>query len=355
VIARKRKTTKKAAVKRRRNTKAPSAKQLAARKRFALAAKARSKKAAKKRNTTIIKKARKVVVLNPGKVVRRKVRNGYMDLVIRGTAEKTAQGWKVGKKTIPQGKGIASISSGYYLDKSTGTIFAKRARNVAAGFYDGSGAFHPIRSAEDYDPGVAGETGGKPRHTRSKKKRAAVKKASATARHKAATKARKKTTTRLATRALSRSVPLKKTRRRNSSTAIDNRKEFAGKYTGDLTLHFPQKSLTGLSTLGPLVSLQGEFGTIKPTKGGVYYCQDAKGRIHIGAKSDDDLWARVKENLGAVHRVEYRAAKPHLGYPQVITWYHDFEAPYPILKSDGQGGLLQTGGGYKIKREGIVG
>lgn len=144
-------------------------------------------------------------------------------------------------------------------------------------------------------------------------------------------------------------------KRRNSSTAIDNRKEFAGKYTGDLTLHFPQKSLTGLSTLGPLVLLQGDFGTIKPTKGGVYYCQDAKGRIHIGAKSDDDLWARVKENLGEVHRVEYRAAKPHLGYPKVITWYHDFEAPYPILKSDGQGGLLQVGGGYKIRREGIVG
>jgi len=145
-------------------------------------------------------------------------------------------------------------------------------------------------------------------------------------------------------------------KRRNSSTAaIDNRKEFAGKYSGDLNLHFPQKNLTGLSTLGPLVSLQGEFGTIKPTKGGVYYCQDAKGRIHIGAKSDDDLWARVKENLGAVRRVEYRAAKPHLGYPKVITWYHDFEAPYPVLKSDGKGGLAQVGGGYTIKREGIVG
>lgn len=144
-------------------------------------------------------------------------------------------------------------------------------------------------------------------------------------------------------------------KRNSSSTAIDNRKEFAGKYSGDLTLHFPQKSLTGLSTLGPLVLLKGQFGEIKPTKGGVYYCQDAKGRIHIGAKSDDDLWARVKENLGEVRRVEYRAAKPHLGYPKAITWFHDFEAPYPILKSDGNGGLLQVGGGYKIRREGIVG
>lgn len=275
------------AAKKRRNAKAPSAKQLAARRKFAAAARARSKAAkvkkttAKKRNKTIIKKAKKVIVLNPGKAVRRKVRNGYLNLVIKGTAEKTPQGWKVGKKVITQGKGITSISSGYYLDKATGMIFAKRARNAPA-------------------------------------KKAAKK-------------------------------------RNASPSAISNRKEFAGKYSGDLTLNFPQKSLTGLSTLGPLVLLRGEFGTIKPTKGGVYYCQDAKGRIHIGAKSGDDLWARVKETLGKVERVEYRAAKPHLGYPKVTTWYHDFDAPYPILKADGKGGLLQVGGGYKIRREGIVG
>lgn len=126
----------KAASKKRRSNKAPSAKQLAARRKFAAAAKARSKaaKAARprKRNKTIIKKALKVIVLNPGTVVRRKVRNSHMDLVIRGTAEKTAKGWKVGRKVIAQGKGITPISSGYYLDKATGTIFAKRARNKAA-------------------------------------------------------------------------------------------------------------------------------------------------------------------------------------------------------------------------------
>ena len=238
------KTTKKAAVKRKRNTKKPSAKQLAARKRFALAAKARSKAA----------KAKKAAAK-------------------KATAKKAAAKRR----------------------NSTTIIRAKRIDHLdVSKVHNG------------------------------KKKTAKV-----------------KTVT---------------TKRRNSSqSAIDNRKEFAGKYTGDLTLHFPQKSLTGLSTLGPLVLLQGDFGTIKPTKGGVYYCQDAKGRIHIGAKSDDDLWARVKENLGEVRRVEYRAAKPHLGYPKVITWYHDFESPYPILKSDGQGGLAQVGGGYKIRREGIVG
>lgn len=125
-------TARKAASKKRRSTKAPSKAQLAARAKFAAAAKARSKKA---KNKTIIKAKTiqhlDVSKIHNGKTTRRKYRNGYLDLVIKGTAEKTTQGWKVGSKTIPQGKGIAPISSGYYLDKATGMIFAKRARNGA--------------------------------------------------------------------------------------------------------------------------------------------------------------------------------------------------------------------------------
>lgn len=176
---------------------------------------------AKVKNKTIISKPKRVIVLNPGAMVRRKVRNSYMDLVIRGTAEKTPQGWRVGKKVIPQGRGIATVSSGYYLDKATGTIFAKRARNVAEGFYDASGVFHPIRSSVDYDGGTAGEGGGKPRRTRSKKKRAAARKASATARHRASIKSRKATTSRLASRSLFRSVTLPRMRKINPQLSED--------------------------------------------------------------------------------------------------------------------------------------
>jgi hypothetical protein len=134
----KKRIARKAATKKRRSNKAPSAKQLAARRKFALAAKARAKAAkAKKRtrNKTIIKAKRidhlDVSRIHNGQTTRRKIRNSYVNLVIRGTAEKTPGGWKVGRKTIPSGKGIASISSGYYLDKATGTIFAKRTRNAA--------------------------------------------------------------------------------------------------------------------------------------------------------------------------------------------------------------------------------
>lgn len=166
-----------------------------------------------------------VVFRNPAKAqsTRRKYRNGYLDLVIMGHAKKTPSGWSLGGKTFKQGKGIVPASrAGYYLDRATGTVFSKKARNVAQGAYYGS-SFHPYRSSPDYDPAIAGETGGKPRRTRSKKKRAAVKRAIRTATDKAETRQRKSTTSRLASRSLSRSAGILKgsgsRRQRNSSTS----------------------------------------------------------------------------------------------------------------------------------------
>jgi len=148
---------------------------------------------------------------NPTKSTRRKYRNGYLDLVIHGHAKKTPAGWSLGGKTFKQGKGIVPASKrGYYLDLGTGTVFSKKARNVAQGFFDGNGVFHPIRSSSDYDAGTAGETGKKPIRTRSKKRKTALKKASQTARLKAETKRRKSTTSRLASRSLSKSAGILK-------------------------------------------------------------------------------------------------------------------------------------------------
>lgn len=151
--------------------------------------------------------------LNPAR--RLKVRNKYIDLVIRGYAKKTPQGWQVGSgrnsKTVAQGRGTAKLSSGYYLDKATGAVYAKRERNIAQGFYDASG-FHPIRASEDYDPATAGETGRKSKTTRSRKKLASKKKAASTARTRSAVKSRKATTSRLAGRSLKRSAGMLKTR-----------------------------------------------------------------------------------------------------------------------------------------------
>lgn len=352
-------TARKAATKR-RISKAPSAKQLAARKKFALAAKARSKaaKAKKARNKTIIKAKRidhlDVSKIHNGKVIRRKYRNGYLDLVIRGTAEKTNAGWKVGKKTIPQGKGVAPLSSGYYLDKATGMIFAKRERNVAAGFYDGSGVFHPIRSSADYDGGTAGETGGKARHTRSKKKRAAAKKASATARHRAATTTRKKTTSRLASRSLFRSVPLKK--KRNPSV-----KELREKFTGltsrkTSVMTASEETPTNLAKLGKLILIKTRGGEIKPASGTNWLCADAKGKLHI-ATTASRIVDGPQHDFGEVLQVEYEARKPHLGYGKQTIFFHKMgedSGKRPTLYADGKGGLKFRGGNYRIEREGIV-
>lgn len=68
-----------------------------------------------------------VVSMNPTRRI--KVRNKYIDLVIKGQAKKTPDGWKVGKKTFAQGRGTVNVSSGYYLDRHTGIVYAKRERN----------------------------------------------------------------------------------------------------------------------------------------------------------------------------------------------------------------------------------
>lgn len=355
--ASKKRVTRKAATKKRRSNKAPSAKQLAARRKFAMAAKSRAKAAkAKKRtrNKTIIK-AKRVLVLNPGSIVRRKVRNSYMDLVIRGTAEKTPQGWKVGKKVIPQGKGIATVSSGYYLDKATGTVFAKRARNVAQGFYDASGVFHPIRSSADYDGGTAGEGGGKPRRTRSKKRQAAARKASATARHRASTKSRKATTSRLASRSLFRSVPLKKKRRN------PNVRELREKFTGTAsrktaTMNASEGTPASLAKLGKLILIKTQRGTIQPASGTTWLCADAKGKLHLTTTAAR-LIDGPAQNFGEVSQIEYEAIKPHLGHKRPTIFFHKMGeegGKRPVLIADGKGGLKLRGGSYRIEREGIV-
>jgi len=55
----------------------------------------------------------------------------------------------------------------------------KSAKNVAMGFHDLRGVFHPIRASADYDPGRAGESGGTRRKKKAKAKRPVAKKKAA--------------------------------------------------------------------------------------------------------------------------------------------------------------------------------
>lgn len=144
-------------------------------------------------------------------------------------------------------------------------------------------------------------------------------------------------------------------RRRNESGAEARREEFAGKVTGYKDLFFSEGTPQGLSTLGPLRLIRTAVGDIQPVNGGAWLCQDAKGKLFIGASSERPLWNGTAQSFGAVKRVEYECAKPHLGEPGKVIWFHDFEAPLPELHADGHGGLRFVGGGYTIQREGIVG
>jgi len=376
---------------------------------------------------------------------------GYTDLVIRGIAKKTPTGWKVGSKSFPQGKGTVKVSSNYYLDRATGTVYAKRQRNpfdtsqkfsslsdaelsakyskaktefrglekekravylalnrkeeevtkaweqgrppqslldsyksakrlyeetyshaaklddwiaraadelksrhksrknVAQGFYDASGIFHPIRSSADYDEGRVGTV------TRKKAAKKAKAKAGSSARF-GATKKAKSSVKSLASRRLVRTTSTGKrlkSRKRNDG-ATERREEFAGKSTGHKELYFPKGTPGGLSTLGPLVLICTEVGDLQPQANGLYLAQDGKEKLYVGSARNGAM-AEPDTDFRKVTRIEYRCKKPHLGESKDVIWFHDFEAPLPRLRSDSDGALHFEGGDYRIKREGIVG
>lgn len=369
--------------------------------------------------------------------------------------------------TAARHKNKTVIKAGRIDHLDVSKVHNGRRRNVA-GFMDASGAFHPLRESGDYDRNRAGETGGKPRRTRSKKTKTRLKKAASTARfnaQKRATSSVKAAASRRLARTTSTGKRLTKKRnptlptiklrtpeafktltdaikqrravarvearvnkagaellkqyraidaeitaiarqgtpsqalraryrtaegrssraqtlkgklnlylekldrhianlkrqakqnpaRRNSGQAEANRREFAGAVTGYQQLYFPEGTPQGLSTLGPLVLIKTDAGTIAPTGGKAVLCQDAAGKLYIGATQNAPLIDGAARSFGKVRRVEYICAKPHLGYPGKVTWFHDFEDPLPSLKSDGRGGLHFHGGGYTIRREGITG
>ena len=64
-------------------------------------------------------------------------------------------------------------ASGVIIDKKRGKIHIinpGKIRNIAQGFFDQSGTFHPIRASTDYDSGRVGETRKKKKPTAKKKK-----------------------------------------------------------------------------------------------------------------------------------------------------------------------------------------
>jgi len=259
--------------------------------------------------------------LNP---VRRKIRNKYIDLVIKGQAKKTPDGWRIGKKTFAQGRGTVSVSSGYYLDKATGLVYAKRERNTAkkAGKRNASRTVHPARKTKTGRAGASRKTVHKTKALRSVAAR--------------------------------RKVATKRITRNPSAESI--RKEFAGSVSGSRDLFFPQGTPQGLAKLGKLVSITTEEGTIKPVHGSAWLCADTKERLHIGSTTNAPLFSGPARSLGKVSKIEYESSKPHLGYRGPIIWFHkvgEENGVKPTLHADGKGGLVFKGGQYRLTRRGI--
>jgi hypothetical protein len=71
--------------------------------------------------------------------------------------------------TNPHGGPEVSFTGSKKSACAKASKFFRRQRNVAQGFYDSKGVFHPIRASSDYSASRAGETG------RKKKKRSKAK------------------------------------------------------------------------------------------------------------------------------------------------------------------------------------
>jgi len=414
----------------------------------------------------------------------------YFDLVIKKQAESTPKGWKYGIRYYKKGKGTQKLSGKDFLDLNTGYIYEKRERNtvrrrrrnVAAGFVDDMGVFHPIRASYDYDPGRAGESRKRKRTVKKRVKktvkraaarrtvkRAAPKRSVKRAAPRRAAKrtvkrrsnvaagfvddmgvfhpirasydydpgrvgegrkrkksAKKRTKKASARRTVKRAAPKRKTvkrasrvvkstkkatrrtssarrrnptrrgmrheystarratdtmgwrgrgrrrvaaerkRRRQSSaprvykkwnpSPAEIRREFAGAVSGERDLWFPHGTPQGLAKLGKLVSITTEEGTIKPVAGSAWLCSDTKGKLHLGSVNGAPLYDGPKRNFGEVSKVEYLDVKKHLGHTQPTIFFHhvgEEDGRRPTLHADGEGGLVFRGGAYRIGPRGL--
>lgn len=361
-----------------------------------------------KRNGKTVIKAKRVTILNLTKKKnppRKANITSASDLAYAGTAKKATQdgvkGWMLGSKFFPGSATTKAqkITASAYLDLRTGDVWKRKAKgnpkkkkNIAGFMQDG--VFHPIRSGVEqrtvkgktrlvkskkpYKPSKVGE-----KATYSRKKSA--KRAAQSKRMAAATKQRKATTSRLASRSLQRSVPLKG-KRRNPRVSIDAAQKydralrwfvngqiteaglisrakeygfpirlvradikaitgksperskkrnpnadtkaayesFQGKpSTKSTSLNFPNGTPANVYKLGTLHSITLQSGAVvKPAGKAVWLCADTKGRLHLGT-SGERLVNAPKGALGKVREVEYITTKPHLGDNKPTRYYHE--------------------------------
>ena len=144
-----------------------------------------------------------------------------------------------------------------------------------------------------------------------------------------------------------------------TAQAKEQFKEFHGYAPGrSVDVYIPESAPTqGLSTLGEFYKFTFEGGGDVRPAGKVHLLRDLKGRLHLGGTKPGAVMSNEPAGyIGTIKKIEYIAAKPHLGEPNKIIWFHragEEGGAQPKLFSDGKGGLLIKGGDYYITPEGI--
>lgn len=141
--------------------------------------------------------------------------------------------------------------------------------------------------------------------------------------------------------------------------AIADRIEFAGQFGNFENVYAPIGTPAGLSRLGILAALHlnGKNKLLFRVENKIFLAQDTKHKLHIVASIPGALVDNDPGDYGPISKIEYIEEKPHLGEKGMIQWVHKMgevtgERPNLIVNKDGQ--LLIKGGNYSINWRGII-
>lgn len=248
-----------------------------------------------------------------------------------------------------------------------------RLKNLEMGFYKG-GAFHPIRSSIDYSPAAVGESFHRAPTSRSAKRLMAKRRAGNSAKQKNSPVLVLVNGKRQKASSAQRST---KKHRRNQEEGLFEK--FHGyDSTEDLQINRPNSAPAKLECLGTLdtlyyrkeleaVSTSGNqkgktksYLDVEHIKGKPLFLSSNKEGTRYFIVSEGDIRLFEPNKIfGPLTRLEYTAKKPHLnkGSMRDQGYWHQLgeeDGNRPVLKTDGEGCLIISGGNYRTEPDGIA-